>query len=228
MGQIATRTFICTGSAMNLDLGFIPAYAEIRNANATAGEVAKLVYFNLNGDAKEFWEYCINDAGSAVAANITKNTGSGYVTEYDSSTIGDQKGVTFDYTGGAAEDLFTCSNAQDVPSNGDVIKLVESGGLATGLSELLNYYVIDSETYGAGTFRVSIVAPGRGLTQSRVEFSSDGTPSNYFINLSKQEPGNVGGKGLTISASFQADSDVIFVYAVEADTDRDLGDAADW
>lgn len=223
MGQIATRTFIATGAAMNLELGFIPAYARILNANAAAGEVMVLEYFNLNGDSKEFWHYCINDQGTAVAANIVKKASSGYLAEFDTSRVQGLKGVTFDYTGGAAEDLFTCSVAAQVPANGDKVKFVESGGLATGLSELINYWVIDSEKYGAGTFRVSLTKGG-----SAVAMTSDGTPSNYFINLSKAEPVVKGSKGLTISASFQADSDVLFVFAVEADTDRDLGDAVNW
>lgn len=223
MGQIATRTFIGTGADMNLELGFIPAYARIINANGAAGEVMVLEYFNLNGDAKEFWHYCINDAGTAVAANIVKKASAGYVSEYDSSRIGALKGVTFDYTGGAAEDLLTCSLAAQVPADNDKVKLVESGGLATGLSELTNYWVINSEVYGAGTFQLSLTQGG-----SAVAFTSDGTPSNYFINLSKAEPVVKGAKGLTIDADFQADSDVLFVFAVEADTDRDLGDGANW
>jgi hypothetical protein len=223
MGQIATRTFIGTGAAMNLDLGFIPAYARILNANGAAGEVMVLEYFNLNGDAQEFWHYCINDQGTAVAASITKNASGGYVSEYDSTVVGVQRSVTFDYTGGAAEDLFTCSNALFLPADNDKVKFVESGGLATGLSELINYWVIDSGVYGSGTFRVSLTKGG-----SAVAMTSDGTPANYFINLSQSAPNVSGGKGLTISSSFQADSDVLFVFAVEADTDNDLGDGANW
>jgi hypothetical protein len=228
MAQSAFRKFISTGSAINVDLGFIPAKARIWNANATAGEVIILDYFNLAGDAHEFWTYCINDAGTAVAADIVKKASGGYVSEYDSSTIGNQRVVTFDDTGGAAEDLMTCGTTSQCPINGDVIKLVESGGLPTNLDELANYYVIDSGVYGAGTFRISTTAPGRG-TQSAVDFGSDGTPTNYFINVSNPGVADVvGGMGLTISASFSDDSDVIYLEAWEGDTDMDLGDSANW
>jgi len=228
MGQIKTGTFIATGSAINHDLGFIPAYARYLNANATADEVIILEYFNQNGDAKEFWHYSqINDGGS-TENTPTKCSSGGYLAEYDTVSVGAQKSVTFDYTGGPAEDLLTCSNTGDVPANGDVVKFVESGGLAGGLDELTNYYVIDSEEYGTGTFRISTTSPQKG-SQSAVEMTSDGTPSNYFINVSNPEEVDVtGGKGLTISSSFAADSDVIFFLAIEADRDQNLGDSADW
>lgn len=227
MGQIKTGTFISTGAAINHDLGFIPAYAKYMNANAAADEVAVLEYFNQAGDAKEFWYYAAN-AGGAVAQIITKNTGSGYLSEYDSVSVGAQKSCTFDDSGGAAADLITCTTATDVPANGDVVKFVESGGLPTNLSELANYYVIDSETYGAGTFRVSATSSQKG-TQTAKDFGSDGTPANYFVNVSNPAAVDVtGGKGLTISASFSDDSDVIFFIAIEADRDQDLGDSADW
>jgi len=227
MGQIATRTFISDGNAANIDIGFIPAYAKILNANAAVNEIVAMEYFNLGGDAKEFAKYIINDQGTTTALDVVKQTGSGYISEYDTVAVMENRVCTFDYTGGAAEDLFTCGNAQDEPINGDVIKFVESGGLATGLSETTTYYAIDCGTYGAGTFRVSTTSPQKGA-QSRVEFTSDGTPTNYFKNLSKGEPVVYGGKGITISGSFMDDGDVIFIYAVEADTDQNLGDAASW
>lgn len=228
MGQIKTGKFISTGEIVNIDFGFIPAYARFLNAMGAADEVMILEYFNHNGDAQEFWHYAANAAG-AVAAAITKKASGGYVSEYDSSSIGVQRSCTFDDTGGAAADLITCTNAAHVPANGDVVKFVESGGLpSTAPTELLTYYVIDSEVYGAGTFRISRVAPGRG-TQTVVDFGSDGTPANYFINVSN--PGVVdvvGGKGLTLAAAFSDDSDVIYFIAIEADRDEDLGDSADW
>lgn len=228
MGQIKTGKFTCTGAAMNHNLGFIPAYARYLNANAVADEVAILEYFNQAGDAQEFWHYAqLNDGGSSET-DIVKKASGGYLSEYDTTSVGLQRSVTFDDTGGAAEDLLTCANTGQVPANGDVLKFVESGGLPTNLDELSTYYVIDSESYGTGTFRISSTAPGRG-TQSAVDLGSDGTGTNYFINASN--PGAVdvtGGKGLTISASFQADSDVIFYIAIEADRDENLGDAADW
>lgn len=224
MGQIVTKKFISTGEIVNLNLGFIPAYARILNANAAADEVMVLEYFNQNGDAQEFWHYAVNAAG-AVAASSVKKSSAGYVSEYNTVSIGNQRSCTFDDTAGAAEDLISCTNAAHCPINGDVLKFVASGGLpTTAPGERLNYYVIDSGTYGAGTFRISLTNGG-----SKITFGSDGTPPNYFINVSN--PGVVdvvGGKGLTIAAAFSDDSDVLFVFAIEADIDQNAGDSANW
>ena len=227
MGQLSVRKFTATGSAINLDLGFIPAIAEVINVNAADTEVWKLEYFNQFGDSAEIWHYMINNDGGDDVDTPVKKASGGYIAEYDSVSVGEIQIVTFDFTGGAAEDLFTCANTGDEPDNGDVIKFVESGGLATGLSETTTYYAIDCGTYGAGTFRVSTTSPQKGA-QSRVEFTTDGTPTNYFKNLSKGEPMVTGGKGLTISASFASDGDILLVKAWEADTDMNAGDAADW
>jgi hypothetical protein len=223
MGQLAIRKFTATGAAINLNLGFIPAYALVINDNAADTEIWKLEYLNQFGDAKELWHYMINnDGGDDVDTPVKKSSG-GYIAEYDSTTIALRPGVAFDYTGGAAEDLFTCSNAAQVPADNDKVKFVAGGGLATGLSALLNYWVINSGVYGAGTFQISLTKGG-----TAVEMTSDGTPPNYFINLSQLQPVVAGGKGITISASFAADGDVLHVIAWEADTEFDLGDAADW
>ena len=224
MGQIVTGKFIATGSAVNMDLGFIPAYARFFNANGAVNEVMLMEYFNLCGDAQEFWKYAINDQGTTTAVDLIKKASSGYVSEYDTVGVGAQKSCTFDDTGGAAVDLITCTVAKDVPVDGDSVKFIESGGLpTTAPTELPNYYVIDSEVYGAGTFRISATPGG-----SAVDFGGDGTPANYFINVSKGEPIVTGGKGLTLSGTFGADGDVIFFVAIEADVDKNFGDAADW
>lgn len=227
MGQIKTGKFISTGDAVNLDLGFIPAYAKIVNHNAAADEVAVLEYWNQLGDSKDLWYYNAN-AGGAVAQTILPHTSGGYLTEYDTVSVGVQKVLTFDDTGGAAVDLCTCGTASDCPINGDVLKLVEGGTLPTNLDELTNYYVIDSGTYGAGTFRISTTSPQKGA-QSAKDFGSDGAATNYFINVSNPGEADItGGKGLTISASFSDDSDVITFVAIEADRDQDLGDSVNW
>jgi hypothetical protein len=219
MGQIQIVKFTSDGNAYNLDLGFIPAWARVINLNAADTEVYECEYFNQFGDSKEIWKYMItNDNGGDVATPVKKSSG-GYISEYDSARVGQLRTVTFDYTGGAAEDLLTAGNAAHCPAENDKIKLVASGGLATGLSALLNYWVVNSGTYGAGTFQVALTKGG-----TAVEFTSDGTPTNYFINLSQQAPNIDGGKGITISASFMEDGDVIQVLAVEADRERDLGD----
>lgn len=224
MGQIKTGKFISTGAAINHNLGFVPAWAKYINHNAAADEVAVIEYFDQLGDSHDLWYYGAN-AGGAVAQTILPHTSGGYLTEYNTVSVGVQRSCTFDDTGGAAEDLITCTNAAHVPINGDVVKFVASGGLpTTAPGERLTYYVIDSETYGAGTFRIALTPGGSAIT-----FGSDGTPTNYFINVSN--PGIVdvvGGKGLTISASFSDDSDVISFIAIEADRDENLGDSADW
>jgi len=226
MGQIKTLKFISDGNAANLDLGFIPAYARILNANAAVNEVASMEYFNQCGDAQEFWKYAIADNGTTTALDVVKKSSAGYVSEYDSSTVGKNRVATFDYTGGAAEDLITCADITQEPINGDVIRLVEGSGLPTGLAEDTTYYAIDCGVYGAGTFRLSKTSPQKGA-QARVEFTSDGTPTNYFVNVSQSEPNVSGGKGITISGSFMDDGDVIFVLAIAAD-DEFLGDSANW
>jgi hypothetical protein len=227
MGQIKTGKFISTGAAINHNIGFVPAYAKYQNHNAAADEVAVIEYWNQMGDSKDVWYYNAN-AGGAVGQIILPHASGGYLTEYDSVSVGNQKSVTFDASGGAASNLITCSTASDVPANGDVLKFVDGGDIAAGLNELSNYYVIDSETYGAGTFRVSTTSPQKGA-QSAVDLSDDGSGSNYFINVSNPlEADVVGGKGLTISASFSDDGDVISYVAIEADRDEDLGDSANW
>lgn len=224
MGQVKTGKFISTGGIVNINFGFIPAYARFLNANAAVNEVMVLEYFNQNGDAQEFWKYAINDQGVTTAVDLIKKSSGGYVSEYNTTSVGAQKVCTFDDTGGAAEDLITCANVADCPSNGQSVKFVASGGLpTTAPGERLNYYVIDSGTYGAGTFRISLTPGG-----SKVDFGSDGTPTNYFINISEAEPVITGGKGLTLAAAFSDDSDVIYYLAIEADNDENLGDSNDW
>lgn len=222
MGQTVCRKFTSDGLAHNLILGFIPAYARVINANAAVDEVMIMEYFNLMGDAQEVWHYPVNDQGTTTAVSIVKKASAGYISKYDTGVIGGARvSCTFDDTGGTAVDLITCTNTGQVPVNHDKIKLVASGGLPTNLGERLNYYVIDSETYGVGTFRISLTKGG-----AAIDFGSDGTPANYFINLSKQAPSVTGGKGITIAATFMSDSDVIFVLAIEGDTDKDIGDVA--
>jgi hypothetical protein len=226
--ELHIKKFISTGNAVNVDFGFIPGYAEVINASATADEVYKLEYYNQFGDAQELWHYIIaNDGGSDVTTPV-KKASAGYLSEYNSTSVGKQKICTFDDTGGAAVDLITCATVSEVPANGDVVKFVESGGLPTNLDELTSYYVIDSEVYGSGTFRVSTTTPQKGDAQSAVDFGSDGTPTNYFINESRLEPVVSGGKGLTISASFSSDGDVIYVKAYKPETDANEGDSANW
>lgn len=228
MGQFKNKKFIATGAIINVNLGFIPAYAVVMNDDAADTEIWKLEYLNSFGDSKELWHYKINNDGGDDVNTPVKKTSGGHISEYNTSSGGGkQKVVTFDDTGGAAEDLLTCGTVSQVPANGDVVKFVESGGLPTNLDELTSYYVIDSEVYGPGTFRISATSPQKGA-QSAVDLGSDGTPTNYFVNESKAEPAVTGGKGITIAAAFASDGDVLHVLAWEGDTDTNDGDAANW
>jgi hypothetical protein len=220
MGQIVVRKFISDGNAYNLDLGFVPAWARVINLNAADTEVYELEYFNQFGDAQEIWKYMIDNDGGGDVNTPVKNSSGGYISEYNSAAdaTAHKAAVAFDFTGGAAEDLLTSAGHGLVEN--EAVKLVASGGLATGLSELLTYYAINVDVYGAGTFQLSLTRGG-----SAVEFTSDGTPTNYFYSVDNI-PEVGGGKGITISGSFMADSDVIQVLAVEADSEIDLGDVA--
>jgi hypothetical protein len=131
--------------------------------------------------------------------------------------LGEQKGVTFDFTGGASEDLITCTEAAGHGlSNGDQVRFVESGGLATGLSEVVTYYVINAT---ATTFQVSLTKGG-----SAVEFTSDGTAPNFVKSLTDFVI--VGGDGFTLAAAFMDNGDEVWYHAYEADQVVDHGDQA--
>jgi hypothetical protein len=76
MSQIKTGKFVATGSDVVLDLGFIPDYLKLINANAAAGEVAAIEWFNQLGATKEFQTVIIADSGSTGNANFAYNDAS--------------------------------------------------------------------------------------------------------------------------------------------------------
>ena len=74
MSLIKTGKFVATGSDVVLDLGFIPDYLKLINANAAAGEVAAIEWFNQLGAKKEFQTVIIADSGSTGNANFAYNS----------------------------------------------------------------------------------------------------------------------------------------------------------
>lgn len=216
-GQVRTGHFEANGSAVNLILGFVPDYIKIINVNAADTEVFMLEWFREFGDAKDIWHYKLNnDGGDDVDSPVKKSSG-GYVSEFDSSAIGNRKSVTFDYTGGAAEDLLTVAAGHGFVEN-ERVKLVASGGLATGVNDRTIYFV---HVLSATTFQLMDAKDG-----DTVEMTSDGTAPNYVFSVDNLETNSDGGQGVTISASFMDDGDEIFYFALKADRDTDHGDAA--
>jgi hypothetical protein len=134
MGQILTGKFIADGNDAVLDLKHIPAYLELFNANAVAGEVGLIKWWYHMGAAKELDIKVIADNGETGNENLTYETSAATIKE-----------------------------------------TVESGTVQA----------------------VDPVQPE-------------------------------GKRGVKIDASFMEDGDEIYYFAVVADRDQDLGDAADW
>lgn len=76
MSLIKTGKFTANGSTVKLDLGFVPDYFKIFNANAAAGEVAAIEWFNQLGATKEFQTVIVVDNGVTGNANHVYNTAS--------------------------------------------------------------------------------------------------------------------------------------------------------
>lgn len=218
MGKIVTKQFIADGNAYNLELGFTPSYVAVYNAMAVAGEVFKAEWFGSEmGDSYMIKHTVLADNGSTGNLSMDYVTTGGPVSAYNSKVVGLRKSVTFDDTGGASEDLITCTEAGGHGlSTGEKVRFVESGGLPTNLTETTDYYVIDAT---ATTFRVSTTKGG-----TAVDFGSDGTAPNYVYSLDNLV--TVGYKGVTIAAAFMDDSDIMFVMAIESDRDTNIGDIA--
>jgi len=216
-GHFRTGHFEADGNAVNLDLGFVPDYIKIINTGAADTEVFMLEWFREFGDAKDIWHYKLNNDGGDDVDSPVKKASGGYVSAYDSAVIGNRKSVTFDYTGGAAEDLLTVAAGHGFVQN-ERVKLVGSGGLATGLNDRTIYFV---HVLSVTTFKLMDAKDG-----DFVEFTSDGTAPNYVFSVDNLETNSDGGQGVTISASFMDNGDEIYYMAVKADRDVDHGDAA--
>ena len=215
MAQQVDVHFEANGSLVNLDLGFVPSYVKIFNQDATTGEVATEEWFGTEmDDSASFITTSLVDNGTTADNNVEYVSSGGSISAYDSAAIGNRQSVTFDFTGGASEDLLTVSSGHGFVE-GEKIRLVESGGLATDLSESTIYYV---KYLSPTTFQVSLTSGG-----DAVAFSSDGTPPNYVFSLDNLTTSD-GFKGITIAAAFMDDGDEIWVHATRADIIRDLGD----
>lgn len=218
LSKVDVGTFISDGNAYNLQLGYVPDYIKVINTTAADTEVYMLEYFYGMGDAKEIWHYIQDNDGGGDVTTPAKNSSGGYISAYSSVVVGDRKSVTFDYTGGASEDLITCTAGHGF-SDGERIRFVESGGLATGVSELTTYYVINSTPT---TFQISTASGG-----TAAEMTSDGTAPNYAFSLDNMGAASEDSiSGITISGSFMDDSDVIYFMAIKGDRYMNLGDVA--
>lgn len=213
-GQILTGHFEADGGAHNLILGGVPDYIRVTNAGAADTEVQTLEWWKEMGDSKEIWHYIQdNDGGGDVTTPVKKSSG-GYISEYDSGAVGNRKSVTFDYTGGALEDLLTVAGGHGFVE-GERVKLVASGGIAAGLSENTIYFV---KYVSTTTFQLALTPGG-----AAVEFTSDGTAPNYVFSVDNLLVSS-GGKGVTLSATFMDDGDEIYYFAVMSDREVDHGD----
>jgi len=79
MGQIKTGKFTATGSDVILNLGFVPDYLKLFNANAASGEVMAIEWFNQSGEGKEFHTTRIADSGSTGNTNFSYVSSGGEV-----------------------------------------------------------------------------------------------------------------------------------------------------
>lgn len=88
MGQIRTGHFQADGDAYNLELGFIPNYLKLINANAGTGEVAVIEWFGQDqGDDKAFQCTIIADNGTTSGVNFNTVASGGYASEFDTQSI---------------------------------------------------------------------------------------------------------------------------------------------
>jgi len=217
MGKIRTYEFTSGGVAYNLDLGFTASKVTAINFNAADTEVWKIEsYLDMMGSGVEIWHYMVNnDGGNDITTPVMKSSG-GYLTAYNTKVEGVRQSITFDYTGDTyKEDIIeaVADGGLDLV-DGERVRLVESGGLATGLAEDTTYYIINKIATKA---QLSLTKGG-----TAVAFSSDGTGPNYLYSLDNFKV--EGFKGVTISATFMSDGDVIYVEATEADRATELGD----
>jgi hypothetical protein len=88
MSQILTGHFEADGGEHDLNLGFVPDYIMIVNANAATGEVAKIeCWLDEDVDDYSFQTVIIADNGSTSGTNWQRVTSNGYLSEYDETTI---------------------------------------------------------------------------------------------------------------------------------------------
>jgi hypothetical protein len=79
MSLIKTGKFEATGDDVILDLGFIPDYLKLFNADAATGEVAVIEWFNQLDAEKEFQTVIIADDGTSGKTSFVYNNSSAEV-----------------------------------------------------------------------------------------------------------------------------------------------------
>ncbi len=218
--KILIGKFTSDGNAYNLNLGVTPDWIKVINTSASVTDVAVLEWFYGMGDAAEI-QYDKFLAGTSAGDFMLKLSSGGLISAWNPGVVvGDRKSVTFDDTGGASEDLITCTAAAGHGlKNGEKVMFVASGGLPTNVNARTQYYVIDAT---ATTFRISATKGG-----SAVDFGSDGTAPNYVFSTDNMDLGSDdAGKGVTLSGTFMDDNDVIYYIAFVADKYTDHGDVA--
>lgn len=88
MPQVKFGHFQSAGTAYNLELGFIPDYLELINANAVTGEVAVIKWFGAEqGDDKAFQYTILVDNGSTGDANFATVASGGHASAFDTQTV---------------------------------------------------------------------------------------------------------------------------------------------
>lgn len=90
MPAIRIGHFEADGDAVNLELGFVPAYMRLVNLNAADGEVSIIEWFGTEmGDDKAVQHTILKNDGGDDNSNIAYVTSSGYVSAYGSTTVVD-------------------------------------------------------------------------------------------------------------------------------------------
>ncbi|SHL25443.1 hypothetical protein SAMN02745216_04900 [Desulfatibacillum alkenivorans DSM 16219] len=74
--------FQADGNPCNLELGFVPDFAEIYNLNATFGSPFKIEWSPLFGEGKEIWHNRIADNTTTGASSIYYKASGGYISAY--------------------------------------------------------------------------------------------------------------------------------------------------
>ncbi|MBI9073784.1 MAG: hypothetical protein JEZ02_00135 [Desulfatibacillum sp.] len=86
MHESVTIKFQADGNPCNLELGFIPDYAEVYNLNATYGAPFKIEWSPLLQEGREIWHNRIADSGSTGASSIQLKNSGGYISTYQAVT----------------------------------------------------------------------------------------------------------------------------------------------
>ena len=86
MHETVTIKFQADGNPCNLELGFIPDFAEIYNLNAAYGSPFKIEWCPLFSEGREIWYNRISDNTATGAASIHYKTSGGYISSYQGVT----------------------------------------------------------------------------------------------------------------------------------------------